>query len=430
MTLTATLLLGYNKSNWEAVAWEEIIYKHSLSIHNNRSKTFENRRGTSIIDWTLTTQNIANQVEEWRVDNDLELLSDHKPIRFCINFKPRLKEPKMKLLWNNANWDAIERAIKNELTISNSSTDVNKEANRISAFLKSTVTKWVPTIEIKDKRNNWWTEALEKEKSKLKRLKRSRTATYAEIFRAKKLYEHHIKKAKDKAWESFVNNTKNEDEFFKLTKLISRKNHTVDSMLDKGDGTATNDSEEKANLLMDSLTKPLVLNPRQKLLESKVNEELMKENNGVQEISIEEIKTAINDLKVSKAPGPDYIVPLFYKKTMTCIAKPLQDLFNMCLKASTFPEVLKEGRVIFLKKPGKKGDQMNHYRPITLTNVMAKLLEKILLKRLSETNDLISPRQFGYTKEISAEDAALKLTHIIQNDLKQTKENLTVQGDH
>ncbi|GBP95537.1 RNA-directed DNA polymerase from mobile element jockey [Eumeta japonica] len=70
-------------------------------------------------------------------------------------------------------------------------------------------------------------------------------------------------------------------------------------------------------------------------------------------------------------------------------------LFNGILRAGHFPACWKTGRVIAIPKPGKDPRLASSERPITLLSHIAKLFERVLLRRLLRH---LTPRQeqFGF----------------------------------
>ena len=61
----------------------------------------------------------------------------------------------------------------------------------------------------------------------------------------------------------------------------------------------------------------------------------------------------------------------------------------------------KVGQIIMIAKPGKDVNDITSYRPISLLPILSKILEKIILKRLTpiiEDNKLIPSHQFGFRK--------------------------------
>jgi retron-type reverse transcriptase len=145
-----------------------------------------------------------------------------------------------------------------------------------------------------------------------------------------------------------------------------------------------------------------------------------------------EVTFAIRHTKAGKAPGPDNIPPQFYKSCAESLLHTLTRLYNAILTHSHIPNQFKQGKVIFIKKPGKPGDRPGHFRPITLLNVIGKIFEKIIYNRIThfaQKTNWISPDQFGYQTKISAEDALCRLTNNIQRTYKRKGETLVVFFD-
>jgi hypothetical protein len=61
----------------------------------------------------------------------------------------------------------------------------------------------------------------------------------------------------------------------------------------------------------------------------------------------------------------------------TAVSIPLSHIFNLNLQQSIFPEALKTSRVVPIYKSGDP-DLCDNYRPISLVNTIAKVLEKIV----------------------------------------------------
>jgi hypothetical protein len=81
----------------------------------------------------------------------------------------------------------------------------------------------------------------------------------------------------------------------------------------------------------------------------------------------------------------------------------LMMLFNTILKTAVWP--FANNVIIFLKKPGKKDYmQTSSYRPITITSMCGKLLERIIetrLKAIAEQQCWIPEYQHGFRRDHS-----------------------------
>ena len=100
---------------------------------------------------------------------------------------------------------------------------------------------------------------------------------------------------------------------------------------------------------------------------------------------IQEISTAIQKLKSGKAAGPDNITAEHIKYGGHIVIKWL---YNRILSLEEIPSCLKLGTITpIYKSKGKDPLLVESYRGITISSVLSKLLESIILKRLNHTLD-------------------------------------------
>lgn len=134
-----------------------------------------------------------------------------------------------------------------------------------------------------------------------------------------------------------------------------------------------------------------------------------------------EISNIIREQKLKKG-GVDKIDAKTLKTIVTLIAKPLAHIFNICIEKSIWPDILKIAEVIPIYKSGNKKD-MGNYRPISLISNIAKIFEKIIHKRiLNFVNKckILSPRQFGFIKNIGTKNALNTISNIIYKSLDKS----------
>ena len=89
------------------------------------------------------------------------------------------------------------------------------------------------------------------------------------------------------------------------------------------------------------------------------------------------IAKAIDNLKASKSQGPDQIHPKLIKECKDSLIKPLEIIFKKSLENSKLPSIWKQGNVTAIFKSAQKPKPEN-YRPISLTSVPGKLLERLI----------------------------------------------------
>ena len=125
-------------------------------------------------------------------------------------------------------------------------------------------------------------------------------------------------------------------------------------------------------------------------------------------ITVQEIIIAISKLPTHSAPGPDTLPNWVFKDFAHHLAIPLSHVFSLCLKEGVCPHPFKTGTVVLLPKHNSpKG--FNDLRPITLTNSLAKIFERVVLNRVAlHMSRTIGPDQHAYKRHHSTCTA---LTH-------------------
>jgi hypothetical protein len=128
------------------------------------------------------------------------------------------------------------------------------------------------------------------------------------------------------------------------------------------------------------------------------------------------VRNAIARTNNSKAFGPDSLTPLHLKHLGPSGISYLTQLFNLSLRHANIPSVWKSAIVEPAVKPGKPAHLSSSYRPISLLSPAVKVLEALLLPRLTEYLPLNSS-QHGFRKFHSTTTALLPLTTQITDGL-------------
>ena len=435
-------LLFYDKSDKLAQQWEEfILQKNYTLVNDTTSVTFRNTRDqTSAIDWTLISQDLDGQLQNWRSHDHWDLLSDHQPITFELieQTNPCLDGQKNKRKWKKADWTELQKRIEPRLaklskkSIENE-TELNFFAEDLTEIFKEAVEKIVPRTKYVRRKNFWWTKELQKQKSELKKQKRKKSAELSEI---RKNFEKEIYAAKQRSWKTFLETSKGADDSFLRYKILCKpRNKDELEPVRKSDDKYTTTLSETAEELLRKNFPDLnnELSPLQQRIEEKVNIFLERQSTVQPQlqtrISIQEIRSAIQSFSPSKQPGIDGLPAIFLQKLESTVTPILEKLFNSSLNLGIFPQSWKHGLVIFLKKPGKQKCDPSGYRPITLLPIIAKTMEKVMKKRLnflSKTNQWVSNSQLGFQEGMGAEDGALKLSNHIISGFKKKQDSLVI----
>lgn len=95
----------------------------------------------------------------------------------------------------------------------------------------------------------------------------------------------------------------------------------------------------------------------------------------------EEVKEALDSIGDLKAPGPDGMPSIFYKRFWSLISSRVQDEVLTVLNGGAMPAGWNSTTVVLIPKT-KNPDRIKDLRPISLCNVLYKLISKVLANRL------------------------------------------------
>jgi hypothetical protein len=106
-----------------------------------------------------------------------------------------------------------------------------------------------------------------------------------------------------------------------------------------------------------------------------MNDDLMRPFTG------EEVRTAVFMMGASKAPGPDGLSAGFYQHHWETLGSGVTTAVLDFLNGGVMPDVINRTTMVLIPKI-RLPQEMKHFRPISLCNVIYKICSKVLANRL------------------------------------------------
>ena len=119
-------------------------------------------------------------------------------------------------------------------------------------------------------------------------------------------------------------------------------------------------------------------------------------------ITVQEVERNLMRIKPGKSPGPDGIQAWMLRDLAPMLAPPVTAIFNSSIRDAYVPPLWKSANICPLPKKNPPKLIEKDIRPISLTPLLAKELERFVAKWLrEEIGDNVDPLQFGNRRQVS-----------------------------
>ena len=424
---------GCEDTNKRGIEFDNLIINQDLIINNiGNTPTFVNHLGSSIIDITITNSLANSMISNWHVDTN-DSLSDHRYIEYNLNFAFNPSNSTHRN-WKKADWSTFTKLMQSSsknFTLNKpfqmyTKDDIENESTLLTEMIQMNIDIVCPKKKaIGRDPQSWWTKEINTLRKDLRRIFRilsrkwprnngpnpERQQQLWSYYRSgKKELKKIIQKAKRQAWRDFCTNMTYKD----IARTVKNKNSVPVHRLSRPDGTFTDSPAEALKVLFDTHL-PGSTSPVQDEMHHPIGKDL------ADDLIIHESITSlsIESFGKYKAPGPDGIPAVVLQHLDSNSITKLTQLYNAMLYTSYTPKAWRYGKVIFISKPGKT-DYTNprSFRPITLSNVLIKVLEKIMTWHNKATTKIDKlPNQLGFKAGHSTEDALSRFTDRVESGL-------------
>ena len=115
--------------------------------------------------------------------------------------------------------------------------------------------------------------------------------------------------------------------------------------------------------------------------------------------TMEEVDITIKQMAPLKAPGPDGMPPLFYQSFWEKIGPDVSEAVLSCLNSGTLLKSINHTFITLIPKVNNPETVME-FRPISLCNVIYKIISKAIANRLKPfLNSIVSEAQSAFTAD-------------------------------
>ncbi|GFY04577.1 probable RNA-directed DNA polymerase from transposon BS [Trichonephila clavipes] len=382
------------------------IIENDLILLNDKSPTYLHSSGIfTSIDLSLASIDL-NYDLSWSTNTD-NFGSDHFPI--IINYK-RANRSVTTNCKQNTNWNKFINIIQQNINLNeNINIDIIKEIKKAQILSQGTEKNLISS------RAPWWTAAcghLRAKKRKLlnKARKNFKEEDWIKYKAVSAKLKRTIKACKENFWHKTCEKISSPKVLFKIIRIIKNRTNSNYSSFNiiENNGTILTNEQSQANCFLQYYAK--------RNNDSIPNISIPDNSQDINKpFSLKELEIAISHQKNS-SPGHDKISLQSINHLPIKAIYLLLKSFNDSWFSSQIPKDWTHALILPFIKPHKNPKEVSSYRPISLTSVIAKLLERMILHRMldfSFQNKIFHVNHHGFYPHRSSINTLLQLQHDI-----------------
>lgn len=367
----------------------QFIADRDLSILNRGNvPTFVTRNREEVLDITLASEGLVDQIESWRVSLTPSF-SDHRSIHFSLKGYEqkliRFRNPR------RTNWEQYRGFLRQHVegklgtVLPRSSTELNEAVNAITMLLTSAYEHSCPEMKsVEKKSGKLWSVGIEKLRISARRawnkaLRTKESVDWTAYRAAQKAFRKAVFSRAKEVWRNFCAEMEQIPDYARIHRILAKDSRMLPSSLRMPDGEFTKSGEETAKHLLEAHfpgcgdEKSDAGRPN---LPPPTDEDWSLVNRIV---TVDKLRWAIGKFKPFKSAGDDGIFPALLKESGEILLEPLCEVLRSSLALGQIPTKWERVKVTFIPKPGKPSHCVaKDFRPISLTSFMLKALERLI----------------------------------------------------
>lgn len=416
----------------------ENIFTDEVILNTGSPTYFNAGTGTfTHIDLSICDARIAPNIH-WETLPDL-FGSNHFPIRIeyvsadvqtnTTNLLPA------KWDFENADWELFMQILSNVTWNINESEDINEILTLFVDGITDAAHRAIrlKKMNVRSKRTPWWNRDCEKankeNKKALNQYKRHRTTEHLiNLKRTRAIARKVFKNSKKLSWQTYLSSINKDTPLKQVWEKIRRikgiTKNTETHTLVTNNRIVTNlqeISEIIADIYEENSSDKNYDEEFQRKKEREESQDFNIEEDAENPINLpitmDELLVALQTLKPNKAAGSDNLPSEIIQHLPSNALDYLIKIYNRIWIKREFPNSWREVVIIPILKPNKNKYDPYSYRPIGLSNVLCKVLERIINNRLKwflETNNIICKFQNGFRSKKSTNDNLIQIVNEIQ----------------
>ena len=431
--------------------FEELFLERPLSLLNDDSPThFHIQTNTlSIIDLSICSSDCTLDFH-FQTIQDLSG-SDHYPILIKINNPVILADSPNRYNVKRADWNLFHRHTLTQLN-AHDIADINNLTDTITASIKHAATLSIPIISGNNRRPSvpWFTN--ECKNAKRARLRAERSYRRHRDVHHKIAYNREkancrlvFRTAQKSSWQQYVSSINSRLSPHKLwkrvQKIAGKFRPSPTPLLILPHNNIVQVHGDVATLLAEHFSSVSG--------DHNYSAEFLRHKNATESVPLrfntarahnykyntpftfQEYQSALNS-STEGSPGPDQITYSMLKHLHPSFSELILALFNRIFIEQNFPVTWLSSIIIPIAKPGKDPSKQDNYRPISLTNCLCKLLEKMVNLRLIwilETENHISTNQSGFRPRRCTTDNLIQFDYDVKTAMQLKQHTIAIYFD-